>query len=337
MERLETILRDISRLRVVVLGDIGIDIYWHADMKLSELSRETPHFPLPVIDERISLGAGGNVVANVCALGAQSVSVISAIGQDWRGTLLRQELDKLHVQTEALITQPQRMTFAYGKPIRKGISSVTCEDPRLDFINTEPISVDRENKLIEALQAASDNADVLLVSDQFSFGCVTERVRQEVCSIGKSGMPIVADSRNNIALYKNIIIKPNEVEGIQALGMQCTGMELEHYRTVAMQLAKKCESRVLMTLGDRGSIYADGMVWEYNVPWNIDGELDIVGAGDTFMSGFGCAFAAGASYGEAADFASLCSAVTIAKLGVTGTAAPHEILRTYETLSSKEE
>ena|GEM_PF-4288646 len=34
----------------------------------AELSRETPHFAMPVVEERVSLGGGGNVAANMAAL-----------------------------------------------------------------------------------------------------------------------------------------------------------------------------------------------------------------------------------------------------------------------------
>ncbi len=51
----------LDTLRVAVLGDFCLDMYWHADMRRSVLSRETPHFPLPVVKERFSPGGAGNV------------------------------------------------------------------------------------------------------------------------------------------------------------------------------------------------------------------------------------------------------------------------------------
>jgi bifunctional ADP-heptose synthase (sugar kinase/adenylyltransferase) len=51
-----------------------------------------------------------------------------------------------------------------------------------------------------------------------------------------------------------------------------------------------------------------------------------VGAGDTFLSGFALALAAGAARPEAAYFAGLCGEVTIQKIGMTGTASAEEIL-----------
>lgn len=48
-------------------------------------------------------------------------------------------------------------------------------------------------------------------------------------------------------------------------------------------------------------------------------------AGDTFLSGLGVFLAAGASLQQAAEAATLCSAVTVQKLHTTGTATAQEI------------
>ena len=67
-EALETILSSIDRARICLIGDLCLDVYWHADMRLSELSRETPHYPLPIVEERFSPGGAGNVASNIAAL-----------------------------------------------------------------------------------------------------------------------------------------------------------------------------------------------------------------------------------------------------------------------------
>ena len=46
-----SILEKIKNIRVCLIGDVCLDLYWRADMKKSRLSRETPHYPLPVVEE----------------------------------------------------------------------------------------------------------------------------------------------------------------------------------------------------------------------------------------------------------------------------------------------
>ena len=82
-------LKKLGRGRIGVIGDFCLDVYWQADMTKSELSRETPHFPLPIVGERLSPGGAGNVVMNVLALEPKSVAAIGVFGDDWRGAALK--------------------------------------------------------------------------------------------------------------------------------------------------------------------------------------------------------------------------------------------------------
>lgn len=127
-EEIASALDGISRARVALIGDMCLDAYWTADMKKSELSRETPHFPLPIVSERYSPGAGGNAACNMAALQPASLTVYGIIGGDWRGAILKSELEKRGVHTARVISAPEITTNAYIKPLRTGISDVVYED-----------------------------------------------------------------------------------------------------------------------------------------------------------------------------------------------------------------
>ena len=92
LQTLEAALNDFSKARVAMIGDLCLDLYIFGDMRLSELSRETPHFPIPVVSERYNPGGAGNVACNIAALQPESFSVVGLIGTDWRGTLLLKAL-----------------------------------------------------------------------------------------------------------------------------------------------------------------------------------------------------------------------------------------------------
>ena len=87
-------LNKLGKGRIGVIGDFCLDVYWHADMTKSELSRETPHFPLPIVQERLSPGGAGNVVANLLALKPKKVHAIGVFGADWRGAALKDLLKR---------------------------------------------------------------------------------------------------------------------------------------------------------------------------------------------------------------------------------------------------
>jgi rfaE bifunctional protein kinase chain/domain len=326
---IESSLRDKT---IAIIGDFCLDIYWQADMTRSELSRETPHFPLPVVEERVSLGAGGNVAANLAALRPKQILAVSLYGKDWRGMLLREEIGKIGISPEWLVPSEQKFTNAYCKPLRKGISSTVYEDPRLDFENAEPISAATEVTVIHRLCDVAKTADILCVADQFRFGIITDAVRQEIVSIAKSGLPVVVDSRYRIADYTDCILKPNEVECWKAVFGDDGYLSAEDdaFLRAADRLAKKNCASVFCTLGEKGSYFTDGNQEIRTPARKLSGQLDICGAGDTTLSAFASALAAGASYGEATELAAMASAVTVKKIGETGTASFNEIISLTE-------
>ena len=92
LPRLRALLHSLPGKTIGVVGDLGLDAYWYADMTISVISRETPLFPRPVIREEYSPGAGANVAHNLADLGVGRVIAFSVLGDDWRGQILRREM-----------------------------------------------------------------------------------------------------------------------------------------------------------------------------------------------------------------------------------------------------
>lgn len=321
---LDALLEQIAGLRLCVLGDLCLDIYWEADMRRSELSRETPHFPLPVVRERFSLGGAANVCANAAALGAK-VQAIGVVGDDWRASALRACCDAQGIDTTSLVTDRERFTNAYCKPIRRGISDVAYEDPRLDFCTLAPMGEKTERALLEALEAAE--FDVLCVSDQLPFGCVTPRVREKLTALAGAGKRILVDSRDRVGDFSGVMVKPNEVEAYAAAHgtLPPENASLNDFWDCARALRRKTGQSVFMTLGARGCAF-EGEAGAFLVSAAKPPEkIDFVGAGDTMLAALGAALAAGASPEAAILFANLCASVIIGKIGMTGTASPSEL------------
>ena len=319
---LEKILGAVKSVRVCLIGDLCLDAYWTADMKKSRLSRETPHFPLPVTQERYSLGGGGNAAANFAALGAR-VFPVSVIGSDWRGGILKELLAGKGISDGGLITDPARVTPCYCKPLRSGISDVVYEDPRLDFENYSPLSGETEAKLIALLDEAAGSCHKIAVSDQLEYGVITPKVRERICELG-TNMPVVADSRDRIALYRGVIVKPNEIEAAAAAGCSPEEPELS-----AKILSEKSGKPALVTAGAKGAVWCEGGKTVTVPAVKAEPPVDTVGAGDTFLAAFCSAYAAGVPGETAAEFANLACSVTVKKIGVTGTASPAEIIDSF--------
>lgn len=320
---LSALLDKIKDVRLCVIGDVCLDLYWLADMKRSRLSRETPHFPLPVVEERPSLGGGANVMANAAALGVREVLAVSAVGNDWRGVLLRRAFEAAGLRQDLLIADGARVTPCYCKPLRRGIADVIYEDPRLDFENYAPLSEPTENALLAALERAARTADAIAVCDQLEYGVITPKIRARLEALAKD-LPVIVDSRSRIGEWRGVIVKPNETEAAAALGKTLPPGE------AAAALHDRTNAPVIVTLGERGAVWYENGSCAFTPAKKLAGATDPVGAGDTFLSAFAAAYAAERDGAKALSFAALCSAVTVGKLGVTGTAAPEEILKMNE-------
>lgn len=333
-KRLEELLDGMRTRRAVLLGDMCLDIYWFADMTKSRLSRETPHFPLPVVNERMSAGAGGNAVVNLSKL-CDNVTPIGVIGNDWRGQCLSEVFRKEGLSTEYIIRSDKVVTNAYCKPMRRGYAGIDVEDPRIDFEMSQPLPSELEDELIIKLEAACRDADVLCVSDQFEYGCVSERIRNKVNELAKNGLLTVVDSRSRIELYRNCFLKPNEIEcarALSSLGIDAdtTANDDGSFEQMAKLLAEKTCSSVCLTLGERGCvILKDGNTVCVSAI-KTEPPIDTVGAGDCFLSAFSLSLAAGATTAEAGVIGSLASAITVKKINTTGSADRNELMSLIE-------
>lgn len=323
------ILEGISRARIGLIGDLCLDMYMDVDMRLSELSREVPNYTLPVVGERVSPGGAGNVAANLAALKPKALRVLGVLGRDWRGGLLKEALKARGVPTDELIVSPRATTNAYIKPVRRGYSDLLYESPRLDYENREALSDGDEAALMEALERAAQEVDVLCVCDQLKNGCVTGRVRRRVCELARDGLRVIVDSRDRIGEYRDVIVKPNEMEAMRALNLN-GAVTPERMAQAALALSERSGRPALITLGENGCLAAeDGRVT--HIPARrVSGPTDICGAGDSFLSALACALGGGADIRAAAALGNLGASVTIAKLGETGTASRAELMRAFE-------
>lgn len=331
--RLEELLNSFKNVRIGLIGDACLNVYWEADMTKSELSPEIPHFPLPVQIERYSLGAAGNVAANIRRFGAELYFISCISPNDWRGAVFKEIIAKENISPDYLIESEDIITPAYIKPVKKGVSPTIYEEPRIDFANRKNFDLKLEDKIIENLKDLKGKIDVLLVYDRFLHGCMTYRVREVICSMGYD-VKVIVDSSHKIEKYKNVIIKANAAEVEKLVGMNVfQGFLSENLKMAARNISGRTQCPVFITLGKKGSFYHNnvntsfGMQNDYFVDYidyNNYNDLGILPdkqfADDNFMSAIGVATAAGASGNEALEINNLSA----------GAANKSEIIENYK-------
>src|SRR3978361_1273692 len=96
MKDLDLLFKGFSEIKVAVVGDVMLDIYWWGNVE--RISPEAP-VPVVVLDEKeLRIGGAGNVALNTVALGASTV-LFSVIGNDDDGRTLLNLLDRNNIQS----------------------------------------------------------------------------------------------------------------------------------------------------------------------------------------------------------------------------------------------
>ena len=339
--RLLEILDSLKSLDVAVIGDFALDVYWYADMTRSELSRETPHYTRPIVRETYSPGASGNICCNVKDLGVKKVFAVTALGEDWRGQILKEKLRGNGILLDYVISSSERVTSTYIKPILCGWDSQQ-EDPRLDFINYNLLSENIESQLVENVQSVVSKVDVVIVEDQMTHnGIVTDNVRESLIHLAEENPEkvFVADSRERIGLFRNMVLKPNRIEAVKAVCPSRNPLEvkMDELINIGRKMQIRAKRPIYITLSEKGAL----LITEsdhYHLPVApTEPPIDPVGAGDTFIATIGTSLAGGASPVEAGIIANLAASIIIKKLNITGTASPKEILEKFDEIAEADE
>lgn len=336
--RLEELLGRFASIHVLVVGDFFLDEYLFLDRALSETSLETGLEAYQVVGVRSTPGAAGTVCSNLRALGVR-VSALGVIGQDGKAFELKRALADRGVSIDSLIEKPELFTPTYTKPMMREPDGRQHELQRLDIKNRQPMPASVEREIIERLRALVPGVDGVIVADQVpeaNCGTVTGKVCAEIGALAQQypGIFFAADSRNRIGQCQHVILKPNAFEAVAAVRSGCPA-------EVSFDLARECGAAlyerngkpVFLTLGDQGVLLFTSSDCEHIPAIPVDGEIDIVGAGDSFMAAAVSALCSGASPREAALLGNLVASITIQQIGTTGSATPSQVLRRFDEVA----
>lgn len=311
-ERLETLLARIQQLRMAVMGDFALDFYFDIQTSTGEFSLETTKEVHLASQPRAYLGGAGNVAKNLAVLGAQ-VSAFGVRGNDLFGREMAHQMSTLGIDA----TNMQEIdidTPTYSKPLQK-----EEELNRIDFGTRSTNFQNKTSELISTLQSAS--FDWIIINEQFSTPLLQAK-HVEALSLTHA----LADLRSLGGQAKNLPLKVNEAEFIKIHQKPATPENIQ-----AWALSRK--QPVLVTLGEKGMVYASEEEFHHQPAFPVKGPIDTVGAGDMVVAGFSAARAAGATVEEACELASLAVHISIHQLGETGSASPEAIRQLHHGYS----
>jgi rfaE bifunctional protein kinase chain/domain len=309
---LHKLLQEITRARVLVVGDAMLDRYWHG-----EVERISPEAPVPVVAvNRVDEFPGGaaNVARNVRALGARC-AFLSVTGDDREADVLQRLLDEAGI--ESGLTRDKLLNTT----IKLRVISRHQQLLRIDF--ESPVSKDARVQLLDGYLKRLKNHDVVILSDYAKGGLGHLREMIEAARTAK--LPVVVDPKGeDYSAYRGAtLITPNRREFELVAGRVRDNRDLEQK---AATLAATLElGGVLVTRGEDGMSLIRPGARALHIPARAREVFDVTGAGDTVIAAIGCACGAGGDMEDGVHLANIAAGIVVGKLGAA-VATPEEIM-----------
>lgn len=301
----------VSKVRVLVVGDVMLDRYW-----FGEVERISPEAPVPVVHvvrREDRLGGAANVARNAGALGAR-VTLAGIVGKDEAGREIHDMLSQAGIQPALVEDDDQHPTTLKMRVLGR---------------QQQMVRVDFEGKPSQScVQALTDSVipliaqhDVLVLSD-YDKG-VLANVGSLIDAAADAGVPVLVDPKGlDYSRYRGAsLVTPNRSEMQQAVGpwrdeddLSARANQLRH------ELALEA---LLVTRSEQGmTLFIEGQ--RHHVDAQAHEVFDVSGAGDTVLATLAVVRGTGASWVQAMQWANRAGGIVVGKLG-TSTVTAEEL------------
>jgi D-beta-D-heptose 7-phosphate kinase/D-beta-D-heptose 1-phosphate adenosyltransferase len=314
------ILNSFENKQIIVIGDVMLD---HSIK--GGVTRISPEAPVPVINverEDYAAGGAGNVAVNLSVLGAKPV-ILSVIGEDIKGQVLKTYLDGKGVDTSKLVKDKERPTTQKVRIIAE-----RQQVARVDRESRTKISPSIAKICMQNFKTALKNAKGVVMSD-YGKGMLSDHNIHEIIRLCRAKkIPVCVDPKiDNFKKYKRVTcMTPNTKEAWEGMGIAQKNDEASLIALGKNILKTLRADSILITRS------AEGMTLFENAPKikittikaAAQEVFDVTGAGDTVISVLTLALACKASLKDAAYIANKAAGVVVSKLG-TATVTREEI------------
>ena len=291
----------IAKSRILVVGDVMLDRYWHGDV-----NRISPEAPVPVVHiqrEEVRLGGAANVALNISTLGAK-VTLLSTVGADDAAATLRKLLADHHIDAE-LDEDAGMDTIVKLRVIGRSQQML-----RIDF-EKEP---DHEvlAGMLDRFQSLLGKHDAVLFSDYGKGGLA--HIPQMIRMARDAGKPVLIDPKgSDWTRYAGAsVITPNRAELAQVVGSWSGEAQLnDKAQALRQQLGLQA---LLVTRSEEGmTLFEDKQ--STSVPAQAREVADVTGAGDTVIATLTLMMACGLELKHAMALANRAGSLVVAKFG----------------------
>jgi rfaE bifunctional protein kinase chain/domain len=293
---------------VLIIGDVMLDHF-----VIGRVDRISPEAPVPVVQfdhEEYRLGGAANVAHNVSALGGR-VEMIGIAGADADQERIREELGRLGIGSNGIVTDPRRRTTRKLRVVTTRNQQVA----RIDYEDDREIDGPIDAAVVARITQLSGSADAILVSDYLK-GAVSRAVAAAAIATAASRrIPVLIDPKvPHVDYYRGAtLITPNHHEAEAVTHMRIRTRDEAFAAARRFRERAGCDA-VLVTRGEHGMALhtAEG---DTELEAEAREVSDVTGAGDTVIATMTLALAAGAPLVDAARLANRAAGIVVGKFG----------------------
>jgi len=310
---LEQKLDQFQKKKILVIGDIMLDIYTHG-----QVSRVSPEAPVLILKkdkaDTYIPGGAANVANNVAALGAIAV-IAGVIGDDHYKPVLLKTLEENNIDVSGIHVSKSRPTIIKHRFVSGSYHQLL----RLDEEESNYLNKADEDSLLAKIKSQLAGSDLVILSD-YAKGVFSKSLTQEILSLAKKeGKKVIADIKpQNKEAFKGVdLILPNAKEAFEMSGQKTI-------QNAGHALMKFFDSDVIITRSEEGLSVFEKMGKVTNIPGKKLNVYDVSGAGDTVTAIMGLCMTSGITLEEAA-FIGNCGGVLVVQKAGTATLSLEEL------------
>ena len=315
LDRLDALLARAAQVRVLVVGDLMLDVYYQGGA-----SRISPEAPVPVVrveEQWRALGGAANVAMNVVALGARC-TVTGVVGADAAGSDVRAEMAIAGIGDAGVVEAADRPTT-----VKTRVMARHQQVARFDLETEDELAEDVARALAARVRELARDADAIVLEDYNKGVLVPAVIRAALEAAAAADIPVVVDPKSHFFFDYAwcTVFKPNLPELAAALRDRVRPDDRTWMESVRARLG--C-AHLLLTLGEDGMALMTSAGDYVRVPTVARSVYDVSGAGDTVTATVAVVLAAGGTIIEGALLANHAAGIEVGKAGVA-TVSPDEL------------
>lgn len=306
-----------QRPKIVVIGGAYVDMVIRCD-----------DFPLPgqTVDGAgfscSVTGAGPNQAVQAALCGCK-VSLITKVGKDAFGDMIRQNLDQFDIDADFVYAAQARNTGVSVTMVANNGENTGCISAGANrALRPGDITTDKVEQLIK-------EADICLINGQLPKDTVGTAIR----TANLQGTKVILDPAIStekiqqhsgdfpIDYYLADILIPDVAEAAELARTQTN--HIHAVKLLGMDLIARGATEVVMKLGPRGALVIDRSGADHIDPFNVN-VVDHTGCSDAFAGALAACCAVGDNIRDAVKFASAAGALACSKFGAQESLPPKD-------------